>query len=190
MDHPDQTATITRIRAKYPTPLGAQHAAFLIEVAKALGVFLFRKDSGTHVTLPNGVNVSQDIIVYADREGFDILGDAEGAATPTWGPKGQMVGELVDVSGLGGVTPPTDPPPQSDIDKLKEQIAYLLDRQGKSEAAIFAINASISDLIQRITALEQKPTPVPQLPTLKVKGNTSRAWGHSHSIDLAVIPEP
>jgi hypothetical protein len=114
VSHPNNTATIEHIRAKYPTPLGATHPTFLIEVAQTLGVLLFKKDGGSHVTLPNGVNVSQDIVLYPDdHEGFDILGDAEGAATPGWSSKGTMVGEFVDVSGLstGGSEPGPKPSP-------------------------------------------------------------------------------
>ena len=184
MDHPDQTQTITRIRAAYPTPLGAQHASFLIEVAKALGVFLFRKESGTRVTLPNGVSVSQDIIVYPDREGFDILSDGEGAAKPTWGPKGQMVGELVDVSGIGTPEPKPEPKPEpapTPIDPI------LLDMIAGLSKQVTELQLDRDALQKRVTVLEQKPDV--KLPRLRVKGNTSRDWGHGHRIDLEVTPE-
>jgi hypothetical protein len=150
--HADQTAAIAAIRAKYPTPLAATHPAFLIEVAKALGVLLFKKDGGSHVTLPNGVNVSQDIIVYPDREGFDILGDGEGAAIPSWSPKGQMVGDLVDVSGLtpsngGGSTPVPAGSPGAALDAT---IAAL-------KADIAALVAKLTDQAAKIAALEARP---------------------------------
>lgn len=106
----DQSAVLRPIRAKYPTPLGTQHAAFLVEAAKATGAKLLRKDAGTNVVLPSGVAVSQDILVFSNgAECFDILSDAEGAAIVTWQPKGQIAGEYVDVGGV--VQPPVPPVP-------------------------------------------------------------------------------
>lgn len=137
----NQLSTIQRVRAKYPTPLGAQHPTFLIEAAQATGAKLLRKDAGTHVTLPNGINVSQDILMFLDQ-GVDILSDGEGTAIPTWQEKGTIAGEYIDVSGLSvpGTPPPTTPPPsqppahdygpelaalQREIDSIKARLAAL-----------------------------------------------------------------
>ena len=147
MSHPNNLGAITSIRAKYPTPLGATHPAFLIEVAKTLGVLLFKKDGGTHVTLPNGVNVSQDIVLYADdHEGFDILNDGEGAAKPDWSSKGTMTGEFVDVSGLGSpvVGVPSQPTPTSGFAAAAAAL----------EARIAGINAAIVELTKVVDGLK------------------------------------
>ena len=142
--HPNQLATIERIRAKYPTPLGATHPAFLIEVAQTLGVLLFKKDSGTHVTLPNGTNVSQDIVLYADdHEGFDILNDGEGAAKPTWSSKGTMVGEFVNV---GTITPEPTPPVATAGEQLDASLKVLGTQIELLKGALAAQGAMIDTL--------------------------------------------
>ena len=82
---------VQTVRAKYPTPLGAKHAEFLLEVARALKCGLVLKPSGVNITLPDGAKVSQDFVMDKEStESYDFLIDAEGAATPTWGFKGLM----------------------------------------------------------------------------------------------------
>lgn len=84
---PDQTPVVATVRANYPTPLGETHGACLIAIAQAIGhgAGLLLKDTGTHIVLPNGVKVSQDIICFPDGSIYDCLSDAEGAASPSWG---------------------------------------------------------------------------------------------------------
>ena len=84
---PNQSATVARVRAKYPTPLGDSHAACLLELAREIGqgAGLLRKDSGTNILLPDGTRVAQDIIVFPDGDGFDCLGSGETTADPQWG---------------------------------------------------------------------------------------------------------
>jgi hypothetical protein len=144
----NQLETVRHIRAKYPVPLGAQHPAFLIEVANATGGKLFRKDGGAHVTLPNGVNVSMDILIVPSETGpwwVDILGDAEGAAEPVWDAHPNAGGEFVDVSGMGSVPddPPPPPPPPAvcdwpdqrvEVAQLRDEVAHLGRRVAQLEA--------------------------------------------------------
>lgn len=144
VSHPSQLGAIESIRTKYPTPLGLTHPAFLIEVAQTLGVLLFKKDSGTHVTLPNGANVSQDIIVYADdHEGFDILNDGEGAAKATWSSKGTMTGEFVSVSPIVG---PAPPPVSTVGGRLDDALALLGKQIELFKGALAAQGAMIETL--------------------------------------------
>ena len=77
---------VTRVRKKYPTPLGTTHAAFLFEVAKSLGkgAGLYVKNTGTNILLPDGTRVSQDIIAYRSGHGYDCLGSGETLAIPMW----------------------------------------------------------------------------------------------------------
>lgn len=136
MSIPNQLSVIQHIRPKYPTPLGTQHPFFLIEVAQATGARLLRKDGGTHVTLPTGVNVSQDILMFGDQ-GIDILSDGEGAAIPSWQEKGTIPGEYIDVGFIpqpvpnpGPIVPnPGTPAPVVDLSavlvKLDEVIAAI-----------------------------------------------------------------
>ena len=84
---PDQSATVARVRGKYPTPLGDSHAACLLELARTIGqgAGLLKKDAGTNILLPDGTRVAQDIIVFPNGDGYDCLGSGETAATPQWG---------------------------------------------------------------------------------------------------------
>lgn len=110
MPIPNQLPTVQRIRAKYPTPLAAQHANFLIEVGVATGAKLLRKEAGTNVLLPNGMRCSQDILMF-DGEGVDILSDGEGAAIASWQEKGPIAGEYIDPKQFVVTPPPVEPPP-------------------------------------------------------------------------------
>ena len=76
---------VTRVREKYPTPLGGQHRAFLDEVARALGLGLVRKTIGTFIPYPQPVGgVSQDVVMARDGRAWDILVDADGVATASF----------------------------------------------------------------------------------------------------------
>lgn len=118
-DIPNQTDVVTRVRAKYPTPLGAQHAQCLLEIAREIGqqAGLLRKDSGTNIVLPDGTRVAQDIICFPDGRIYDCLGDAEGEASPGWS---EANGSPVDparyyrVSTTPEPGPTPDPPPNGD----------------------------------------------------------------------------
>ena len=84
-----QLEIIKAIREKYPTPLGATHAQFLLECAAATKMGLLRKTGGTRIALPpphlqNGfpIEVSQDILMDpASGRIFDMLEDGEGPRT-------------------------------------------------------------------------------------------------------------
>jgi hypothetical protein len=143
---PNRIADVAQIRADYPTPLAHKHAAFLIDVAQHLKGKLFRKDGGAHVTLPNGVNVSMDILILPqqrDSNGglgdwwIDILGDAENTAVAIWDAHPNAGGEFVDVSGLdtGGGTVVIPPTPSG----LEARVKTL-------ESACFKIIDEIADL--------------------------------------------
>jgi hypothetical protein len=122
---PDQSAVVAQVRARFPTPLGAQHAACLVAIATAIKqeAGLLKKDVGTFVTLPDGVRVAQDIICFPDGQHFDVLVDAEGAAQPAWQDKG-----FVDASRYHPVGPPPPPPPADDVLALLQTIDRKLDR--------------------------------------------------------------
>lgn len=105
---------VEAVRVKYPTPLGAEHGACLIAIAQALGggAGLLLKDYGTHVTLPNGVKVSQDIICYPNGRIFDCLADGEGAAVPAWSEAhGSPISDLSRYYAVSAAPPPVPGPP-------------------------------------------------------------------------------
>ena len=115
---PNYRSVVERIRAKYPTPLGARHWEFLVELAQATGTLLYRKNSGTNILIPAlGVRVNQNIIGRGTMGDAwaDVLTDAENTAAPTWDAHAGASGEYVDVSSVvlpgDGVPPVTTPPP-------------------------------------------------------------------------------
>jgi hypothetical protein len=124
---------VRKIRAKYPTPLGSQHAAFLVELARAIpGAGLLKKTSGTRIKLPKpwNVEVSQDIICLfagATLNHYDVLKDGEGVAKPTWALVGPIGAErYVDVSAGPAPAPPSPPaPPTPPGDSLPKCLADL-----------------------------------------------------------------
>lgn len=75
---------VQEVRAKYPTPLGAQHGLFLLEVAGRLGKGLLKKNGGSFITLPDGTRVSQDCVMQPNGKHWDILFDGENAAQPRY----------------------------------------------------------------------------------------------------------
>ncbi len=111
---------VEEVRKQYPTPLGAQHAAFLVDLCRALGseYGLYRKSGGDGIRMPDGVFVSGDIVVTRDGlQWFDVLEDNENKAKPEWSAHTNATPSdsrtFYDV-GAGPVplppTPPSQPP--------------------------------------------------------------------------------
>jgi hypothetical protein len=126
----DYLAIITRVRAKYPTPLGARHWEFLVDVAQQTVTQLYRKEDDNSVKIPAlGVRVSLDIIGRGTlgNQWADILANSEGTADPVFQLKDTpALGEYVDVSGVAlpgqplpgpapGPTPTPGPVPSPDV---------------------------------------------------------------------------
>lgn len=106
---------VARIRQQYPTPLGASHASFLLEVAQTLKGGLLKKTGGTVVTLPSGQTVAQDIFAEPPVSGickcWDILQDGEGAANPVFNRSDDQPESRYYAV---GTQPIPDPEPQPD----------------------------------------------------------------------------
>lgn len=100
---------VTQVRSQFPTPLGASQPTFLIAVAKALGMGLFKKDSGSNVALPDGTKVSGDTVMNRAGDTWDILQDQENAANPVFNPSGHD-DPTVHYYDVGGQTQPQTPP--------------------------------------------------------------------------------
>lgn len=108
-DIPNQIDTVRRVREHYPTPLGAQHAACLLELAREIGqgAGLLRKDTGSNILLPDGTRVAQDIIIFPNGDGYDCLGSGETLATPQW--SGPVEGSPFPASRYYKVSAPSEP---------------------------------------------------------------------------------
>jgi hypothetical protein len=148
---PSQIKKVEDIRKKYPTPLGARHWEFLVEVAQATGAKLFRKDGGDRIFVPPlNLSVSQDIIIIAP-EWIDILEDGERRAKPAWGanPNAGEPDKWIDVSKVKLPGAPIDPPPpppdnlQKQLDTANATIARQAELIGKLEQLVLDVRRSL-----------------------------------------------
>lgn len=110
----DYLGIVQRVRAKYPTPLGARHWEFLVDVAQQTGTQLFRKEDDNSAKIPAlGKRVSLDIIGRGTlgNRWADILAHSEGTADPVFQLQDTPAdGEYVDVSGVALPGAPAPPP--------------------------------------------------------------------------------
>jgi hypothetical protein len=121
---------VASIRSKYSTPLGAQHGAFLVEVATALKKGLVDKPNGSHIQLSSGQFVSQDVVMDRSGAAWDILSDAEGAASPTFNPIDPIdPSRYVDV-GSSTATPPSPMPAPVDLSPVVSALNTLANGVG------------------------------------------------------------
>lgn len=164
-------STVATIRAKYPTPLADTHAAFLLEVAAALGLGLVSKTQGTRITLPSGQEVSQDVVMSPFGKAWDILSDGEGTATPVFN---QI--DPIDIARYIAVTPasqPEEPPvvtptptPAVDlqpvllgIDQLKSMVTASVNFENFTGTQLSDLNTRIENLEAVVLALFQREFP-------------------------------
>ena len=127
---------VAEVRAKYPTPLAFFHATFLLDVARALGKGLVHKPNGTHIQLPDGTFVSQDVVMDRSGAAWDILVDGDGVASPAFNGIAPIdPSRYVAVAAQPPVEPPVPPvePPQPpaqcvcDLTPVLEAIAAVRD---------------------------------------------------------------
>jgi hypothetical protein len=85
--------TLVALRKTYPTPMSNNQLGELLNAVawthRSEGYGLLAKPQGSHCLQPQtGTLVSRDILMLAGSGRiFDVLIDAEGKATPTWGEK-------------------------------------------------------------------------------------------------------
>lgn len=134
-------AIVTAVRQRYPTPLGAQHLAFLNAAAIDLGLGLVQKTSGTFIPHPTAGGVSQDVLMSRDGAAWDILIDAEGAATPAWNSVAPIEPSRY-VTAEGNPSPPHPPdppaPPPCDLSAVLAKIDAL-------QASVDAVRTKTND---------------------------------------------
>jgi hypothetical protein len=189
-EHPNYLLTVQAIRAKYPTPLAGTHAAFLAELALAIpGAGLLRKDGGTRITMPDGTTVAQDIIMFKeDSRIYDVLGDGENKATPTWGEANGSPADparFYQVSGV--ITPPVEPPVEPPLNPIlnEDQVrGWINEKFTEAIEQVRDSHNNISDFVQRqITDFSTRIAKLEE-PRKKVEVETNRNWGHSHKVNV------
>ncbi len=160
-------------------PCGA--FAITRQVAIELGLGVLSKPSGN-----NCESCAVDQVMTREGAIRDILGDAGGANTPTWGDAEQVdPARYVAVSGasvLGAPPKPQDAPtaptsPSVDLDPTQARIAAL-------EAAYAAQDASLTEAFTLLgTHLQTIEARLKALEAPKTV-NTSRTWGHAHTVEV------
>ncbi len=136
----DYLGIVQRVRAKYPTPLGARHWEFLVDLAQQAGVLLYEKPGGAHVLIPPlNVFVSMDVVgrgAIGDNWA-DTLRDAEGAAIPIWDQHPNAAGNYINVDAVvlpGQPGPGPTPPPTGQCEARVAELEDAL-RQIRNIAA-------------------------------------------------------
>lgn len=156
-------AIVTRIRKKYPTPLGKQHAAFLMELARELKMGLLKKTTGTRIKLPKpySVDVAQDIVCERTDgvvNHYDVLKDGEGAATPVWNLVGPIdPARYVDVGATGPMPPdplPVPPAPEPEPALTLEDVMGFLAGLRLEQAGQ---HTTVMDALARLENDNRKP---------------------------------
>jgi hypothetical protein len=201
MSVPDCKHIVERVRSKYDTPLGSQHAAFLAELISVLlaetniKFGLLRKSGGTHIVMPSGAKVSQDVIAaHMGKElwTYDVLGHGETKATPAWNrtkPTGieRDLGRFYAPTAADrpSLPPPTDGDGDGDSNQGGNQDAWVLAGQ-----LLSGLKKRLAELEARILELEQKgpgkPVVLPKKVALKSDHGfylVAEADGRVHAAD-------
>lgn len=184
-------ATIQTIRAKYPTPLGATHGRFLVELALALGMDLLRKSYGTHVVLPDGTGVSQDVLLDPARIGYDVLSDGEGAARPVW--SGPVEGSPFPLERVYRPVGRIEDPPKGEdsLEPLKTRLGAVEREIKASQEHVRVLDNEVGDhaailegIDSRLDRLEARVGAVELTPALEYEADCGRKFGHAHPITI------
>ena len=201
-------AEVRAERAKYPAVLTEDQPAKILNAVawkhRALGWGLSVKKAGNRVPSPQGVDVAYDILHHKPTDTLWGCFTDELRATVNWGQEAHH--HNPDRPWLAPIAPAVEPahvdapshvdtPPAVDpLAKRVEQLELIV-KQLNGDVASLKEERLVDDLIaegllSRVADLERKleevkRTPAP-LPRLRVRGSTSRSFGHGHKIDLPV----
>lgn len=153
---PSLLSTLQELRRDFPTPMSKPELGELLTRAARSqpGWVLLLKPSGNNCPAM-GTLVSCDYLVYAPTgQGFDVLIDQEGSATPTWGEGDRFTAErFVAVDYQPPPPPPVDKPPvekppvptldltavYARLDAMAARQEVLAQYQRDAEAATYAL---------------------------------------------------
>jgi hypothetical protein len=198
-------ATLVAARAQLPTPAAkAQLGALLHATAAAhptSGLGLSRKTSGNRCPSPVG-EVSCDVLMLRDGTYWDVLRDADGAATATCGSSpGRITDQKRGFVAVAPAEPPAAPTPpvvSDDTAALQAAVAGLqsaLEGLRSDHAALAARVAALEGrpvvstdgLRERIERLEAATYAVVKDESVVPALDSSRTWGHTHELRLKVV---
>ena len=167
--------TLQTLRREYPTPMSKPDIGELLtRTARSQpGWVLLLKTSGNNCPAM-GTLVSCDYLVYAPTgQGFDVLIDQEGAATPTWGEGGIVTSDRYVAVGTPPppIDPPVEKPPvQTDLSEFRAQLEYIRTQIGNNAARMEVLAQSQRDMDAATYALLQRHDNEPAW-AVKVFGN-------------------
>jgi hypothetical protein len=139
-----------RAKVTAAPPIGTREAFEITKrVALRVGGQVLIKTGGNNV---DGFAVD---IVCLGGHIFDVLGDSEGAAIPTWDDKGVAPGPCAPVPGASEPPPPVNPPapPASSAataDLQQQQLAVLVQMVAELKAQNVALAQGLADLKAQI----------------------------------------
>lgn len=185
----NQFAALQTLRAKYPSTLTPEQGGALINefawmFRGELG--MQRKDAGTAAVQPRtGIHIWNGIRIVRNGQhlGQDVFGGASvGKYEPTRGDVGPADPATFVVAVEPEDAPPPPPNPDTNLSEVLSKLTALTARVSALEAK--DLSGQLAEIVTRVTALEQKPSPT--LPKGRVKGKTATTLYHNHSIDLEV----
>src|SRR6201988_1390260 len=161
---------VATARQAYPTPMTpAQLAALLNAVAwqhRAEGWGLLSKPAGNNCPAPSGVLVACDILVHRPSGlHFDVLGDAEGAARPSWGNAGpiDMSRFMAPVEPAGaGPSPDPDPEPPTPAPPAVD-LSAVLSRLDALARQIADLRADVAEVREQVITIGSHPVVLPPM---------------------------
>lgn len=195
MSVPNHFDIVARQREQEPPDTSSLDGilAFTVRVLKALPASeragLHAKPGGENIAFyaPAGKMVGVSRIMYPDGTLIKILTDAGvgGANGPAWNDDDTIdVERYVPVVGTPDDPPPPDdppddpPPPTVDLSAILARLD-VLERNALEVLAVFAAHKELLNGLQtQIDAWRDAP--------MFVDGNTSRSFGHAHSVKLPV----
>jgi hypothetical protein len=116
---------------------------------------LLRKSNGTFVTMPDGVGVSQDVLLDVARNGYDVLGSGETSADPQWG--GPIEGSPFPLERVYRVTGVPVPQPQPGGGGQPQPLSTFTAAAQQFEVRVRDLAALVDKLNDRVRSLENAP---------------------------------
>lgn len=183
--------TVQRVRASYPTPMSpSQLGDLLNRVAwehRQEGWGLLKKTGGSRCPAPGGVEISCDILIHAPSvRHYDVLSDAEGAATPIFNDVGPCV--LGPSSGCEmsrfvlpvrpADAPPDDPGTGGDLATIRAQLAEHAQALSSQREALLGLSEATKILAQTLQKVDtDHRSEIEALKALMPKGCEARFLG-------------
>lgn len=141
---------------------------------------------GENVHAYKDVFVRTNRVVYPDGKLVKVLRDAGpgGANTPAWDVAPELEPDLY-VALEDAPEPPGEPStPAPDLTPILARIDALEGRQAALSSRLEEVVGAVNTIVDQFGMGVREV-----LAKMRVKGNTSRAWGHAHTVSLEITEE-